>query len=517
MEISLAKIAISIVVITILRLGWKILNWVWLRPKRLERFLRDQGLQANSYKLLFGDLKLFSQMTEQAKSKPMNAAGDILTRILPFHYQIVKNYGKNSFMWFGPTPMVIIMNPEEIRDIFTKISDFQKPVRSPCAKFLITGLVQHEGEKWAKHRKIINPAFRLEKLKQMLPAFYQCCNQMIDEWKTMVSKEGSCELDVWPYLFNMSGDVISRTAFGSSFEEGRKILKLQNEQAEYTIKLLFSVYIPGWRFLPTKMNKRMKQIEIEVQVLLKGVINKREKAMKAGEDTKDDLLGLLMESNYREIQEHGNNQKVGMSVEEIIEECKLFYFAGKETTAALLVWTMILLSMHQKWQEKAREEVLQVFGLNKPDYDGLNRLKIVTMILYEVLRLYPPGYMVDRVVLEETKLGNLVLPAGSMVCLPIILLHHDQELWGEDSMEFKPERFSEGVSKATKGQVSFFPFGGGPRICIGQNFSLMESKMALTLMLQQFSFQLSPSYAHAPLAIITIQPQFGAHVMLKKL
>ncbi|KAJ7948837.1 Cytochrome P450, partial [Quillaja saponaria] len=459
---------------------------------------------------------MFSKMTEQAKVKPMNLAGDILTRVLPFHHQIVKNYGKNSFIWLGPTPTVIIMNAEEIKDIFTKINDLQKPSANPLAKYLVTGLLQQEGEKWAKHRKIINPAFRLEKLKQMLPAFYQCCNQMIDEWKTLVPKEGSCELDVWPYLFNMSGDVISRTAFGSSFKEGRRIFKLQNEQAEHTIKLLFSLYIPGWRFLPTKKNKRMKEIDNEVRVLLKGIIDKRENAIKAGESTKDDLLGLLMESNYGEIQEYGNNKKVGMSVDEIIDECKLFYFAGQETTAALLVWTMILLSTHQKWQEKAREEVLQVFGLNKPDYDGLNRLKIVTMILLEVLRLYPPGYMFHRVVPKETKLGNLVLPAGTMVCLPIILLHHDQELWGEDSKEFKPERFSEGVSKATKGQVSFLPFGGGPRICIGQNFSLMEAKMALTLMLQQFSFQLSPSYSHAPSAVITLQPQFGAHLMLKK-
>ncbi|KAJ7948838.1 Cytochrome P450 [Quillaja saponaria] len=317
-------------------------------------------------------------MSQQAKSKPMNMDGDSLTRVIPFHYQSIKNYGKNSFMWFGQTPMVIIMNPEEIKEIFTKINDFRKPSGNPFAKFLITGLVQHEGEKWAKHRKIINPAFHLEKLKQMLPAFYQCCNQMIDEWNALVSKEGSCELDVWPYLFNMSGDLISRTAFGSSFEEGRRVFKLQNEQVELTFKLVFSVYIPGWRFLPTKMNKRMKQIEDEVRVLLKGIINKRENAIKAGESTEDDLLGLLMESNYREIQEHGNNQKVGMSVEEIIDECKLFYFAGQEMTADLLVWKIVLLSRHQNWQEKAREEVLQVFGLNKTDYNGLNRLKILS-------------------------------------------------------------------------------------------------------------------------------------------
>ena len=123
----------------------------------------------------------------------------------------------------------------------------------------------------------------------------------------------------------------------------------------------------------------MRQISSEVDALLKGIIEKREKAMQAGETANDDLLGLLMESNYREMQENDERKNVGMSIKDVIEECKLFYLAGQETTSVLLLWTMVLLSKHSNRQACAREEVLRLFGNKKPDGDDLNHLKIVSI------------------------------------------------------------------------------------------------------------------------------------------
>ncbi|KAM1041637.1 hypothetical protein ACFX2I_030766 [Malus domestica] len=379
-------------------------------------------------------------MLKQTQSKPikLSTSHDIAPRVIPFQHLIVNSYGKNSFIWMGTRPRVNIMNPEDLRDPFYKYDTFQKSMEDPLRK-LFSGLGTINGEKWAKHRKIINPAFHLEKLKCLLPAFHQSCREMIDTWESLVAEEGSCELDVWSSLESLTSDVISRAAFGSSDGERRKIFQLLKEQTR-----IFAISLStGWSFLPTKMNKRMKGINKELRRLLQGIINKREKAIKTGEAPKDDLLGILLVSNSKEIKEHGgNNKNAGMSIENVIDECKLFYFAGQDTTSVLLVWTMILLSQNQNWQDRAREEVFQVFGSNTtPTFDTLSHLQVVTMILYEVLRLYPPGVALSRITDKKTELGKLSLPAGVEVSLPTLLLHHDKELWGDDADEFKPERF----------------------------------------------------------------------------
>ncbi|CAL5406033.1 unnamed protein product [Camellia sinensis] len=223
----------------------------------------------------------------------------------------------------------------------------------------------------------------------MLPAMYSSCCEMISKWEVLVSTKGSCELDVFPYLESLTGDIISRTSFGSNYEEGKKIFELQKEQTDLTIQQLQSIYIPGWRFLPTKTNKRMKAIYHEVGSVLRNIINKRERTMK-DEDENNDLL----------------------------------------------------------------EEI--------------------TMILNEVLRLYSPASYPIRAVHKKTRLGELLVPPGLEFLVPITAIHHYREIWGEDATEFKPERFAEGIIKATKGQSTFFPFSGGPRVCIGKNFAMVE-------------------------------------------
>ncbi|KAK8622591.1 hypothetical protein V6N13_117501 [Hibiscus sabdariffa] len=238
--------------------GWRILNWAWLTPKKLERCLKQQGLRGTPYRFLSGDFKQMIGMSRQTRAKPMPLCDDIEPYVTPFFHQFLNKYGKDSFMWVGPRPRVTIMDPERIREIFTKFTDFQKLHNNPLLNLLVSGLANLEGDHWSKHRKIINPAFHQDKLKNMLPAFYQSCSDMIRKWEKMVCTEGFSEIDVWPYLVNMTRDVISRAAFGSSFEEGSRIFELLDDQLSLMIKAVQFFYIPGWRFLPTKTNRGLR-------------------------------------------------------------------------------------------------------------------------------------------------------------------------------------------------------------------------------------------------------------------
>ncbi|CAN6453014.1 unnamed protein product [Victoria cruziana] len=419
--------------------------------------------------------------------------------------------GRISLSWFGKTPQLILMDAEIVKEVLSnKSRHFPRPLQTAQGKLLARGLISLEGEEWAVQRRRINHAFHLEKLKGMLPSFSDCCSELVQRWEKSVGPQGSCELDVWSEFQNLTGDVISRTAFGSNYKEGRQIFQMQKEQAELVIRALTKTYIPGLRFFPTKDNRRQKEIYRKVMSLLNDLIDKREKEIQLGIAENDDLLGILLESNKNH-DEHGDK---GMTREDVIEECKLFHFAGQETTSVLLTWTMVLLSKYPIWQMRAREEVLQVCGKNIPSFDSLSHLKTVSMILNEVLRLYPPVAFLARRTHTTVKLGDLILPEGVRLVLPLLLIHHDRNLWGEDAQEFKPERFSEGIANASKNQLAFFPFSWGPRICIGQTFALIEAKMSLAMMLQRFSFELSPKYVHAPRQIITLQPQYGAQIVL---
>ncbi|KAL9297988.1 hypothetical protein ACSQ67_023884 [Phaseolus vulgaris] len=429
MELSLSSsiLCVLTVIIAVLPI-WavKTLNSLWLRPKRLEKLLRAQGLHGDPYSLSRPSSNHNQPPQDTPHSESFVLSDDVAPRIFTQAHNTVAKYGKNSFLWEGTTPKVIITDPNHIKEVFNNIHDFQKPKMSSIAKFLVCGL-------------------------NMLPKFSQSCHDVISAWMEMLSSDGKCEIDVWPFLQNLTRDVISRTAFGSSYAEGEKIFELLRIQGH----------------IPTPAKMKLRAVDKGMKNSIRVIIEKREKALKNGESSNEDLLGILLESNQMEIQGNGNSKSVGMTIEEVISECKLFYLAGQETTSSLLVWTLIMLGKYPEWQARAREEVLHVFGKQNPNFDGLSLLK--TMVI--------SGVMMQR---SSNRKGS-----------------------------------AEGIAKATKGQVSFYPFGWGPRICIGQNFTMLEAKIVLSLLLQNFRSSFLLVYAHAPVLKLTLNPKQGRLLFCK--
>ncbi|XP_020236596.1 cytochrome P450 CYP72A219 isoform X2 [Cajanus cajan] len=398
MEDFVFKTMTSSFALLVLYIVIRFVNNIWWRPRSTEKLLRQQGIRGSSYKLFNGDISDMKNSALKASSKAISLNHQIVPRVIPFIHKMVQQHGNVSLCWFGRRPRLIVVDAELTRLVLTnKNGHFTKPPRNPLVKILTQGLSSLEGEAWTKRRRLVTSAFQLQKLKAMVPAFSSSCHNMIQRWEKLVEPNGSFELDVSSEFDVLAGDVIARTAFGSSYQEGKKIFELQKEQA-------------------------------------------------------------------------------------------------------------IL----------ARAEVLGIFGKKAPDFEGINHLKIVSMILYEVLRLYPPITVINKYNWCETRVGNMSIPAGVEVCLPLLLLHYDGNYW-EKPEEFNPVRFTEGVSKASKDHIAFYPFGWGPRICPGQNFAFLEAKMALATILQHFSFQLSPSYAHAPSNSITLKPQFGAPIVIRRI
>ncbi|KHG20891.1 Cytochrome P450 protein [Gossypium arboreum] len=267
------------------------------------------------------------------------------------------------------------------------------------------------------------------------------------------------------------------------------------------------VFIPGYRFMPTRRNIRCWKLDKEIRKSLMKLIESRKSDNRRGEDGAKDLLGLMIESSY---------SSPDMSVDDIIEECKSFFFAGKQTTSNLLTWTTVLLAMHPQWQVQARDEVLKVCGSRDlPTKDDVVKFKTLTMILNESLRLYPPTIATIRRAKSDVELGGYMIPCGTELLIPILAVHHDQTIWGNDANEFNPGRFSEGVARAAKHPIGFIPFGLGVRTCIGQNLAVLQAKLALSIILQRFTFRLAPTYQHAPTVLMLLYPQYGAPIIFQ--
>ncbi|KAG4156930.1 hypothetical protein ERO13_D02G029300v2 [Gossypium hirsutum] len=473
--------------------------------------LNSQGIKGPPYRFIHGNNKEVTKMKQKALSKSVGLTDDLFPKVHPHFYTWTNRYGKNFVYWNGARAELVISEPELIKEVLKNSEQiFQKKQLSDIGmKFLGNGLIFIEGEKWAKHRKLANHTFHGESLKNMTPAIIVSVETMLEKWNGQEGKE----IEVYQEFRLLTSEVISRTAFGSSYLEGEKIFAMLDKSTIIVSQNLSKTRIP----LISKLWKSADLLESEklakeIQDRLMKIVKKREDKAVNGEvhSFGNDFLGLLL-NVY-----HDSDEKNRISLEDLVAECKTFYFAGQETVNSLLAWIVLHLAIHGDWQEKARREVVDIFGNQNPHLEGIAKLKIMTMIINETLRLYGPTGVLQRTVTREIQLGKLLLPANIDILPLNIGLHRDPHFWGNVVHHFKPERFAEGIAKATNyTAAAFFPFGLGPRSCVGMTFAMIETKIALSMILQRYTITLSPAYVHSPILILTLRPQNGIQVILE--
>ncbi|KAF6147033.1 hypothetical protein GIB67_036752 [Kingdonia uniflora] len=487
---------------------------IWWKPIQIQNMLRAQGIRGPSYKFLHGNTIDVYKMRRESMMKPLELSDNILAGVQPHIHSWINLYGRNYLSWHGSTAQLIVTEPDLMKEILNnKNGDF---VKTKTVGFLLKllgdGLVTSEGKKWVRQRKLANPAFHAENLKRMIPAMLISVEIMLERWRHFEGKE----VEIFEEFKVATADVISKTAFGSNYLEGAKVFENLSKLVAMAAGNANRIKLP----IIGKLVKTFDEIESEkvengIRESFIQMIRRREEKMKMGEpDEHDcDYLGFLVRAN----QDADDNKRI--SIEDVIDECKTFYFAGHETTTSLLTWSVLLLAIHTDWQDKARKEVMEIFkGKNpNPDYNGIVKLKTMTMIINETLRLYPPNVAITRMVTKQTRLGDLLLPGNIEILIPCLVSHNDPEIWGEDVCLFKPDRFAEGLTKAAKNTTAYVPFGLGPRACIGINFAMIEVKLSLSMILQRYAFTLSPTYVHSPIQHLTSRPQHGVQIILHAL
>ncbi|CAN6207350.1 unnamed protein product [Urochloa humidicola] len=516
-------------VVVVVHVAARVADALWWRPRRLEAHFAAQGVRGPPYRFLLGSVTEMVALMADAAARPMSPpdSHDALPRVLAFYHYWRRIYGPMFLIWFGPTPRLTVADPELVREVLLARADaFDRYEAHPVVRQLEgDGLVSLHDDKWALHRRVLTPAFFPDNLNRLAPHVGRSVAALAERWRAMAAGAGGeVEVDVAEWFQAVAEEAITRATFGRSYDAGRAVFRMQARLMAFASEAFRKVLVPGYRFLPTKKNRLSWSLDREIRRGLVTLIGHR--SDEAEEDVNDkqgtnssngfrDLLGLMINAAAA-----GEKKAAApaIPVADMLEECKTFFFAGKQTTTNLLTWATVLLAMHPDWQDRARREVLAVCGgaAELPSKDHLPKLKTLGMILNETLRLYPPAVATIRHAKRDVVIGdNLSVPRDTELLIPIMAMHHDAALWGHDAAEFNPGRFTGGASRAAAHPLAFIPFGLGPRMCIGQNLAILETKITLAILLQRFELKRSPNYVHAPTVLMLLYPQYGAPVIFR--
>lgn len=390
---------------------------------------------------------------------------------IPYHRRYFEKFGDSFSIKIGFSKYIILSRDNDIAQyILVKNqknynkSKFQSVYLS---KYLGKGLLTSDGEFWLKQRRLIQPAFHKQKMNQLVDNMNKTINAELDD---LIEDKA---IDVFPLMSNLAFNVVAKSLFQLSSAEDKfhRIKFIIEEVQNFLIKEIRLPHKAWWFSLSGQVKKHLALAE-ENNRIIKEIIEER----KTSKEEINDLLNMLLETRYEDTGE-------SMSIEQLIDEIKVLFIAGHETTANALTFTLHLLGSNPEVQQKVLEEIIEIESQTENIIEQLQKMTYTNAVLNESMRLYPPAWITDRQNLEDDSLAQFKIKKDTLIGVSFYELHRNPKYWNNPD-EFIPERF---LGEQRKESMQYFyPFGAGPRMCIGTGFAIYEMCLTISQIVKKY-------------------------------
>jgi cytochrome P450 len=408
--------------------------------------------------------------------------------------RIAREYGDIVTIPIVSDTRILLNHPDYIEQVTViQQSKFHKSklTKDVTGRLLGQGLLISEGDFWRRQRRLAQPAFQRNRINEYAATMVESAQAHSRKW------QDSEERDIAQEMMALTLEIAVRTLFGTTLPgEGKQVGHSLEFLMRYSLRRARSPFKLPEKW-PTPSNRRAEREIQFLDSLVYRIIDERKKLGNANEH--NDLLSLLMAA----MDEDGSQ----MTPKQLRDEIMTLFMAGHETTALTLSWAWYLLSKNPAAETRLHEELRDVLAGRLPTIADLGGLPYLRGVVNEVLRLYPPAYILARTAIAPSTIGGYDLPAGSTIILSQWVTHHDARFF-PDPDAFLPERWLDGLEDRLPAGA-YFPFGDGPRRCIGQNFALMEVALVMATIAQKFQFRLATARRIVPDPLVTLRPRNG--------
>jgi cytochrome P450 len=424
--------------------------------------------------------------------------GDVRRGRLDYYRRCAQDYGDVVALRFVTRRVYVVNHPDLVEEVLvTHSRQYRKHFGLRLNPYVFgNGLLTSEGDFWLRQRRLIQPAFARQRLAAFAPEMVAAGERLLARWAPGQA------VDIEKEMMRLTMDITARTLFGADASADAEVVSASITVLQETFARLFTRPLPPMLWLPTPGTLRMWRALRRLDAIIYRFIAQR----RGTPEDRNDLLSLLLHAR-------DDVDGTGMTDKQVRDEAMTLFLAGHETTALALSWIWYLLAQHPEEEARLVEEWRQVLGGRNPTPEDVQRLRRTECVVQEGMRLYPPAAAFGREALADMTLAGYRVPRGTTIVMCPWLLHRDPRWWQEPEA-FHPQRWAQGQPPRTP-KYAYIPFGGGPRLCIGNSFALMEAVLLLATIGQRYRFTIAPGHRVEPFFTFTLRLKNGLPTTLQ--